>query len=619
MNTKKRSGLLGMRAGRVMVAGMVIGLPAGLVVVLGGAYVAMGALPPVPVPAENPMTEAKRVLGKILFWDEQLSTSNVVSCGTCHMPQNAGADPRIARNPGLDGLLNTPDDILGSPGVIRSDDNNDYVRDPVFGFNPQITGRAANSPINAAYAVDLFWDGRARSRFVDPETLQVVIATGGALESQAVGPVVNSVEMAHDGVDWSEVTTKLRRVNPLDLATAIPADVSSALADRPTYPELFARAFGDDAISARRIGFAIATYQRTLIADQTAWDRFDAGDVNALTMNQRMGLQAMQVNNCLVCHTPPLFSDSTFRNIGLRPVAEDVGRQAVTGSVADRGKFKVPSLRNAGLKRTYMHNGQFANLGQVIGFYARAPGAPQQFPDNRDPIMLQVTVPPQAAPQVQDFIQNGLTDPRVGSRQFPFDAPTMVADRPEHRSVNLGGGVAGSGGVVPRIIAQAPAMLGNMHYRLGVEGALGNADATLAISTIPPVGGRITPQFFAGSVQTSGIGAGAGVATIHWPLLRDVAANGQMLYAQWIVTDASAQGGQAMSSVAQIPVFCGSYGCPPCPSDFNASGGTPDDADVAAFFTSWSAGHESADLNFSGGSPDDADVAYFFERWNLGC
>ncbi|NUQ68130.1 MAG: hypothetical protein HUU18_07625 [Phycisphaerales bacterium] len=616
---QKRSGRARSRAGRVLLTGLVVGLPAGLCALLGAAYVALGALPPVPVPPENPMTEAKRVLGKILFWDEQLSTSNVVSCGTCHMPQNAGTDPRLARNPGLDGLLNTPDDIQGSPGVIRSDVNNDYVRDPVFGIGPQITGRSANSPINAAYAVDLFWDGRARSQFRDPETNQVAIVAGGALESQAVGPVTNSVEMAHDNIDWGSVTAKLRRVNPLDLATAIPADVSSALADRPSYPELFRRAFGDDTISARRIGFAIATYQRTLIADQTPWDRFDAGDVNALTLNQRQGLQAMQANNCLVCHAPPLFSDNTFRNIGLRPVQEDLGRQIVTGNAADRGKFKVPSLRNTGLKRTYMHNGQFTNLGQVIGFYARAPGSPPQFPDNRDPLMLQTVIPPQAVPQVQDFMQNGLTDPRVANRQFPFDAPVMVADRPEHRATLLGAGVAGSGGIAPRMIAQAPPMLGNMQYRLGVEGALGNANATLAISTQPPVAGRITPQMFVGIVRTSGAGAGNGVATIHWPLLRDVAQPGQTLYAQWIVTDAAAPGGQAMSNVAAIPFFCGTYGCPPCPADFNASGGTPDDADVASFFEAWGAGDERADLNFSGGSPDDADVAYFFERWGLGC
>lgn len=57
-------------------------------------------IPPVPVPAENPITEAKRVLGKILYWDEQLSSDDTVACGTCHQPVFAGSDPRPAAHPG---------------------------------------------------------------------------------------------------------------------------------------------------------------------------------------------------------------------------------------------------------------------------------------------------------------------------------------------------------------------------------------------------------------------------------------------------------------------------------------------------------------------------------------
>jgi len=58
---------------------------------------------------------------------------------------------------------------------------------------------------------------------------------------------------------------------------------------------------------------------------------------------------------------------------------------------------------------------------------------------------------------------------------------------------------------------------------------------------------------------------------------------------------------------------------PACLADFNNSGGTPDDADVAAFFEAWNNGETRADVNGSGGTPDDADVTYFFERWNAGC
>ena len=75
---------------------------------------AFAAVPPVPVPPENPITEPKRVLGKILFWDEQLSSDGSVACGTCHRPAFGGADPRAGRYPGVD--KGTIDDVRGSPG-----------------------------------------------------------------------------------------------------------------------------------------------------------------------------------------------------------------------------------------------------------------------------------------------------------------------------------------------------------------------------------------------------------------------------------------------------------------------------------------------------------------------
>lgn len=566
----------GGRRGQVGILGLFVGGP----MLMGGGllmtYLATAALPPVPFPSQNPLTEEKRVLGKILFWDEQLSTSNVVSCGTCHVPNRGGADNRIARNSGIDNVLNTPDDILGSAGVIRSDAGNNYLRDAKFVLNPQITTRSANTLFAMAYVQDAFWDGRARSQFVDPETNQVVIPIGGGLESQVVGPPVNSVEMAHDAMNWPELTTKLANVRPLDLATNHPADVAAALAGGPDYPELFRRAFGDTGITARRIAFAIATYERTLVADQTPFDAFRAGVPGAMTPNQVNGFNQFQAHNCSACHSVvnDLFTDQSFRNIGLRPIAEDNGRQSVTGNINDRGKFKVPSLRNVGLKLTFMHNGQFGTLTQVLQFYARAPGAPQQFPDNRDPLMNTVVpLPPNEAAQIQDFIGNALTDPRVALQTFPFDKPTLFVDRPQDRATLVGGGVAGTGGIVPQIIAQAPPMIGNMQYRLGLNNSLGGASAVLALSSNPPVAGRITPQSVLPGVVASGTGAGGGTATVHWALTPGAIEPGQVLFAQWIVSDPGAVGGQAWSSVARIPFFCGSAGCPlTCNPDVNGDG-----------------------------------------------
>src|SRR6186713_1953105 len=91
---------------------------------------AFAAVPPVPVPPENPITEPKRVLGKILFWDEQLSSDGSVACGTCHRPAFGGADPRAGRYPGVD--KGTIDDVRGSPGIVSLDRDGHPAADPVF-------------------------------------------------------------------------------------------------------------------------------------------------------------------------------------------------------------------------------------------------------------------------------------------------------------------------------------------------------------------------------------------------------------------------------------------------------------------------------------------------------
>ena len=140
-----------------------------LSVALSLAGTASAQLRPPPVPRANPLTEEKRVLGKILFWDEQLSSDNTMACGTCHDPSRGGGDARAAFHPGPNGVFGDLDDKLGSSGVRLTAPGGDYVASPVFGLEPQVTARAANSFLMAAYAPEVFWDGRAGRTFVDPD------------------------------------------------------------------------------------------------------------------------------------------------------------------------------------------------------------------------------------------------------------------------------------------------------------------------------------------------------------------------------------------------------------------------------------------------------------------
>ena len=383
-------------------------------------------LPPVPVPAENPITEPKRVLGKILFWDEQLSSDDSVACGTCHRPGAGGADPRAARHPGVD--KGTIDDVMGSPGIVSLDRSGRPRAHALFGFEPQVTPRLSPSSFGALWAEELFWDGRAGPKVKDPVTGEVAIARGGALENQALEALLNETEMARAGRTWSDVVADLMHARPLALATEWPPDTAAAIARSTSYPALFAAAFGDTEITPLRIAFALATYQRTLVADQTPYDRFAAGDTTALTGRALYGFRAFESFHCSACHTPPLFTNNEFFHIGLRRADFDRGRENVTGDPEDAGEVKVPSLRNAALKPRFMHTGEFTSLAAAIRFYINTVALPE-----RDGIpgagLYTFNMSNVDETDLHAFIATALVDPRVRDETFPFDRPVLASER----------------------------------------------------------------------------------------------------------------------------------------------------------------------------------------------
>ena len=212
-------------------------------------------------------------LGKVLFWDEQLSSTRTVACGTCHGPEAGGADLRagFAVNPGPDGTFGTPDDINGSPGVPLSLADGTYIKASHFGLDTQVTGRTAPSAINAAFNQEQFWDGRVNSTFKDPLTGAVLLPTGGSLEGQASGPPTGDSEMAHQGRTWTDCANRIAAVEPLAMATNIPAALDAWIGTK-SYQDLFTLVYGDPSVTPARIIMAIATYERTLISDQTPFD-----------------------------------------------------------------------------------------------------------------------------------------------------------------------------------------------------------------------------------------------------------------------------------------------------------------------------------------------------------
>lgn len=201
--------------------------------------------------------------------------------------------------------------------------------------------RKAPTVINSAYSPLQFWDGRAPS-----------------LEEQAKGPMANPVEMAH----------------------SLQGVVQRLQAD-PKYPSLFRAAWGTDQITIDMVAKSIASFERTIIAGDSPFDRFFYGhDSKALSYAAQRGLKifkAKNKGNCEVCHTigkdSALFTDGKFHNLGIgadtRGNLADLGRYNETRTESDKGCFKTPSLRNLANRGPYMHDGTFPSVKDAFAHY----------------------------------------------------------------------------------------------------------------------------------------------------------------------------------------------------------------------------------------------------------
>jgi cytochrome c peroxidase len=198
------------------------------------------------------------------------------------------------------------------------------------GFQGKELGRHTPTLLNAAYDSYQFWDGRALS-----------------LEQQAVGPITSTAEM-----NLPDEAELVRRLN---------AD--------PGYRQEFQAVFAAGP-SLKSVVKAIAAYERTIISTNSRFDRYAAGDKNALTLHEKNGLVLFIAKaRCSRCHNGPNFTDNKFQNTGVGK--NDEGRFAVSHQESDRGAFKTPGLRNVALHPPYMHDGSLATLEAVIDYYDR--------------------------------------------------------------------------------------------------------------------------------------------------------------------------------------------------------------------------------------------------------
>ena len=258
---------------------------------------------------DEPPTPERVRLGRWLFYDTRLSADGTISCASCHKPECAFSE-RTPVSTGIHGLKGT---------------------------------RKAPPIINLAWTIypNFFWDGRADS-----------------LEDQALGPVINEVEM---GNTHRGMISTLRKIEG--------------------YAPYFKEAFGSSRITKDRVAHALADYERTLMSGNSAYDRWQAErfeDDFEETAETRKLEQAYDLFNgkasCNRCHLGQNFTDSDFWNLGVgydpkTQTYADIGRYKESKIDYDKGAFKTPTLREVTKHPPYMHDGSHKTLREVIEFY----------------------------------------------------------------------------------------------------------------------------------------------------------------------------------------------------------------------------------------------------------
>jgi cytochrome c peroxidase len=256
-------------------------------------------------PNNNPITNPGATLGRVLFYDKKLSANNTISCASCHIQENGFSDPETFS----------------------------------IGFEGGLTGRNSMGLSNAKFYSNgrFFWDERAAT-----------------LEDQVLMPIQDVVEM---GLTLNELVDKV--------------------ASEDYYTILFTRAFGDATVTSERISFALAQFIRSMVSYESKFDEGMAITNNSnanfpnYTASENLGKNLFFSNRtrCSDCHDTNAMVGDAPRNNGLDAILTDLGVAEVTGNNADRGEFKVGSLRNIELTAPYMHDGRFTTLGEVIDHY----------------------------------------------------------------------------------------------------------------------------------------------------------------------------------------------------------------------------------------------------------
>ena len=176
----------------------------------------------------------------------------------------------------------------------------------------------------------------------------------------------NTSFMWDGGVNHIEVQPLVPLTSPHELNETL-ENIVAKLNASSFYKQKFKEAYDIDVITGQKTLQALTQFTAMLTSSDTKYDQYIVGKID-FTANEKAGLQLFR-QNCTSCHREPLFTDFSYRNIGLDIVSEDIGRELITQNPLDKGKFKVPTLRNIELTYPYMHDGRFQNLTQLLNHH----------------------------------------------------------------------------------------------------------------------------------------------------------------------------------------------------------------------------------------------------------
>lgn len=296
------------------------------------AALGLEPLPPVSHPLTNPSSSAKIALGRMLFWDPIISGHGDVACATCHHPDfgySDGLDLPI----GVNGTGLGPNRKENTGGLSLASLIERVPRNSPSVLNTAYNGLTATGQY-APESAPMFWDNRMLS-----------------LESQCQGPPGSRSEMRGEGCPEEEIFDT----------------IIIRLATIPEYVAAFNWAFSGTGVTRANYAKAIAAFERTIVTNNSPYDRYLKGNLAALSEQQKEGLLLFFGKAaCNNCHSGPMLSDFNFHAMGVpdnpnHPAGTDKGKD-------DLYRFRTPTLRNIEITGPYMHNGMLTTIREVVEF-----------------------------------------------------------------------------------------------------------------------------------------------------------------------------------------------------------------------------------------------------------